>query len=70
MSASFDNANPACDFCQEASGVCTECGGCFGEHCACDPCQHGKARADECVFCSREAKAAPTIAEDIFYAQG
>jgi len=44
---------PDCDFCSLVSGICVECGGCFGEHCQCDPCQHGKARADECVFCGR-----------------
>ena len=46
--------NPECDFCKEVSGVCTECDGCFGEHCQCDPCAHGKNRAEDCVFCGRE----------------
>ncbi len=42
-----------CDYCLEVQGICTECGGCFGEHCDCEICQHGKARAEECVFCGR-----------------
>ena len=42
-----------CDFCALVQGVCTDCDGCFGEHCQCDPCQHGKKRAEECVFCGR-----------------
>jgi len=63
MGASFDNANPSCDFCQAGYGVCTECGGCFGEHCQCDPCQHGKARKDECTFCGREKE---QTVEEIF----
>lgn len=45
--------HPECDYCQEVWEQCTECQGCFGEHCTCDPCQHGKARSDECVFCRR-----------------
>ena len=36
-------------------GVCTECDGCFGDHCDCVVCAHDKPRADECVFCQRVA---------------
>lgn len=43
-----------CDFCNHVSGVCTECEGCFGEHCQCDPCAHGRMRSEPCVFCVRE----------------
>lgn len=46
--------NLECDFCQADYGMCTECGGCFGEHCYCSPCAHGKLRTEDCVFCSRE----------------
>lgn len=49
--------DPQCDFCTAGApnlvGICTDCDGCFGEHCKCDPCQHGKKRTDECVFCGR-----------------
>lgn len=45
--------DPACDFCAEAVGICTECSGCFGGHCQCDPCQHGRRRDQQCVFCVR-----------------
>ena len=34
-------------------GICTDCEGCFGEHCQCDPCAHGKTRDEECGFCMR-----------------
>ena len=54
-----------CDFCQEVSGVCTECEGCFGAHCHCDPCQHGKSRNAECVFCVRMI-AEPESIDDLF----
>jgi hypothetical protein len=45
--------DPNCDFCLEVQGVCTECDGCFGEHCQCDPCAHNKFRDEACVFCVR-----------------
>ena len=54
--------DPTCDYCSEVYGVCTECAGCFGEHCQCDPCQHGKARVEECVFCQRGFS--PVIAQE------
>ena len=54
------SGDPTCDFCMAGPpnlrGICTECDGCFGEHCRCDPCQHGKTRTEECVFCGRGFK--------------
>jgi hypothetical protein len=53
MGTSYDSANPTCDDCLSEVGCCTECHGCFGEHCECDPCAHGQARNQNCVFCGR-----------------
>ena len=41
------------DFCLGVQGICTECDGCFGEHCDCAVCAHGKKREEDCVFCGR-----------------
>lgn len=49
--------NPNCGVCNaerpNLQGICTECDGCFVDHCQCDPCQHGRARSEQCCFCER-----------------
>ena len=48
--------DPNCDRCnavRDLQGICTDCGGCFGQHCQCNPCAHGKARSEDCIFCGR-----------------
>ena len=48
--------DPNCDRCnavRDLQGICTDCNGCFNQHCQCNPCAHGKDRSEDCIFCGR-----------------
>lgn len=64
--------DPNCAVCNAGRpylvGICTECGGCFGNHCDCFVCQHGQQRTEHCVFCGRDVGPlldAVVLADDI-----